>query len=187
VPGIIGLTRRPNRREWRRAIITFVVGIAAVFLIILLVHPSPPMLQAGTPAPAIALGTIGGQSAKVLPSADHHPVVVEFIEAGCVTCQQEAAALCRLGVTYPQVTFVAIDAAAEPAATVQGFAARYLSPGCTTMVLLDPGLKVSRSYDARVVPTVYVVDSAGKIAYGGLGASGIEGVAPVLQRLTNGG
>jgi peroxiredoxin len=159
----------------------------ALFLITLLVHPSPPMLQVGSPAPAIALRTIGGQSDNVLPSADHHPVVVEFIEAGCVTCQQEAAALCRLGVTYTHVTFVAVDAAADPAAAVQGFAARYLSPGCTTMVLLDPGLPVSRSYDVRVVPTVYVVDSSGKIAYGGLGASGIEGVAPVLQRLTNGG
>ena len=145
------------------------------------------MLQPGTPAPDVALRTPGGQSQTVLPSADHHPVVVEFIEAGCVTCQQEAPVLCRLGATYPEVTFVAIDAASESAAALQGFAARYLSPGCATIVLLDPGLQVSRAYDVRVVPTVYVVDSAGKITYGALGANGIEGAAPVLQRLTNGG
>ena len=163
------------------------IGIAALFLIVLLVHPTPPMLQAGTPAPSIALRTAGGQPDNVLQRANHRPVVVEFIEAGCVTCQQEAPALCRLGVTYPQVTFAAIDAAGESAAALQQFAARYQSPGCATAVLLDPGLQVSRAYDVRVVPTVYVIDSAGKIAYGGLGAQGIEGVAAVLQRLTNGG
>lgn len=163
------------------------VGIAALFLIILFVHPPSPMLQPGTSAPNIALRTAGGQSENVLPSANHHPVVVEFIEAGCVTCQQEAPVLCRMGATYPQVTFVAVDAATESAAALEGFAARYLTPGCATIVLLDPGLQVSRAYDVRVVPTVYVVDSAGKITYGGLGSSGVEGVAPVLQRLTNGG
>src|SRR4029077_6897324 len=90
VPGILGLTRRPTRREWRRAIITFVVGVGVIFLAIVLVHTQPPLLANGTVAPPIVLESDAGQKIDVLRGAAHHAVVLEFFETACVTCEQRA-------------------------------------------------------------------------------------------------
>src|SRR5207244_11013095 len=55
VRGIIGLSRRPSRKEWRRALIAFCLGAGALLLVVLLVHPQPPLLATGASAPAIVL------------------------------------------------------------------------------------------------------------------------------------
>jgi len=49
-----------------------VVGIAALFLIILLVHPPSPMLQSGTPAPNIALRKYAQQVSSAAQGAVTH-------------------------------------------------------------------------------------------------------------------
>ena len=159
------------------------VGITGLFLLVFLVHPQPPQLAAGTSAPQITLQSVGGAAMNANAAAAHHALVVEFIETTCETCQRNAAVLCSLAARFPQDVFVAVDAGGESAAAVAGFAAAHEPAGCRVTLLLDPGLKVTHAYEAAVVPTVYVVDSSGKIAYGGVGSDGIAGLAAVLQRL----
>ena len=163
--------------------ITAAFGVAALFLVILLVHPSPPLLSTGTAAPAIVLKSDTGQRLDVLAVAAHHPVVVEFFEESCVSCQQDAQTLCAASNAFPEVTVVAVDAGGAPASALQTFATKYLTPPCHVTVLVDPSQRAAHDYQAAVVPTVYVIDSNRKISYGGVGASGIHGVAAALRRL----
>ena len=159
------------------------LGIAGLFLLVFFVHPQPPQLAAGTTAPAIVLHTVAGASLNANAAAAHHALVVEFIETSCETCQRNAPVVCALAARFSHDVFVGVDAGAESAAAVAGFAAAHEPAGCPVTLLLDPGLSVTHAYEAAVVPTVYVVDSSGKIAYGGVGSDGIAGLAAVLQRL----
>lgn len=184
MPGIIGLTRRPTRREWRRAVITGVLGLVGLFLVILLVHPSqPPLLADGTGAPSIVLASDTGRRLDVLALAALHPVVVEFFETSCVSCEQDAEPLCAVSNAFPDVTVVAVGAGGEAAPALRAFEAKYLQPPCRVTVLVDPGRTVAHAYQAAVVPTVYVIDRSGHIAYGGVGVAGIHGVAAMLHQL----
>jgi len=182
--GIIGITRRPTRREWRRAVLTFILGIAVVAAAILFIHPSQQLLPVGLAAPPITLRDSGGRPVTVVPSPQQGPVVIEFFDTVCVSCQREAATLCGIAAANPAATVVGVDAGSESAAAVAAYARR--SSPCALPFLVDPNAKVSRSYAAAVVPTIYVVDRHGKIAYGGVGSSGIEAVSHNLQRLVDG-
>ena len=154
-----------------------------IFLAIVLVHTEPPLLARGTDAPAIVLQSDTGVRVDVLRGAAHHAVVVEFFETACVSCQHGAPALCAAGAGFPDVTIVAVDAGAEAAPALRAFVARYLPSSCNATVLVDPAQSVSHAYRAAVVPTVYVVDRNGKIAYGGVGPAGIDGLAAALRQL----
>ena len=147
------------------------------------VHPQPPQLAVGSAAPQITLRSVSGQTVNATAAAAHHALVVEFIETSCTTCQRDAGTVCGLASHFGQDTFVAVDAGGESAAAVSAFAAAHEPSGCGVTLLLDPGLQVTHAYEAAVVPTIYVVDSGGRIAYGGVGSDGIAGVQAVLQRL----
>lgn len=183
MPGVLGISRRPTPREWRRAGFTFVGGLVVILLAIFLVHPQPGLLPSGTAAPPLVLDTDAGSRLDVLKSASQKPVTVEFFEATCGDCQQDATAVCRLAAGFSDVMVVAVGAGNEAAATLQAFAARYMAAPCPVILLVDPLQRASHDYQVSVVPTVYVVDKNGKIAYGGVGATGIQGVAGALRAL----
>ena len=183
--GLLGISRRPTRREWRRAITVFVVAIAALLLAIAFVHPKPQLLPVGSTAPAIHLRDPSGTALTAVPSAAHHAVVLMFIEPSCPTCREKAPLLCTLRSSHPAVDVVMVDAGSNDARAATDFARRYLS-GCGVRVLLDASLAVSRSYAVSVVPLTYVVDERGKISYSGYGAAGMDGLLPHLAHVPGG-
>jgi peroxiredoxin len=161
----------------------FVAGIVALLVLVLVLRPQPRLLAVGTSAPPILLQSVFGQQVNALNAAAHHNLVVEFFDTQCDTCQRQAGQLCAVAQRHESDVFVAVDAAGEDAATLNAYArARQPSP-CRVTLLVDPKLSVSRAYRAAVVPTVYVVDSSGKIAYGAVGSAGVDGVDTMLQRL----
>jgi peroxiredoxin len=153
---------------------------------VLLVHPQPPLLAVGNMAPPIVLKTPDGVSLDVIHAAGQRPVVVEFFETTCPTCQQQAPSLCALQAMLPQTVFVAVNGARESSSAMKTYAQRYQGAGCNITLLGDPNGTVNQSYEITVVPTVYVIDKNGRIAYAGVGASGIDGLKPVLQRQPGG-
>ena len=164
--------------------ITGMIVIAGLFLVVFLVHPSqPPLLAKGTAAPSIALTSDTGERLDVLVMAAHHPVVVEFFETSCASCEQDAQSVCSVSTAFPDATVVAVGAGGEAAPALRAFAAKHLLPPCRVTVLVDSGRRVAHAYQAAVVPTVYVIDRSGNIAYGGVGAAGIHGIASVLRQL----
>ncbi len=163
---------------------TFVIGLVVLFLLVLLVHPEPPLLAPGSSAPAITLDSAAGQRETVVGGGVHHPVVAAFIETACVTCQQQAPALCRVASSFPRASVVLVDSGEDPQNALLSFTSRYLPAGCDATLYADPGLDVSKAYQVRVVPTVYVIDASGTITYGGLGGTGVAGLDGALQRLS---
>lgn len=152
-------------------------------MLVLVVHLQPQLLAAGSTAPAIVLQSSAGQRVDALVAAAHHNLVVEFFDTQCDTCRRQAAALCSVARQRPAVVFVAVDAGGENRSAVAAYGRVNHPPPCPVTLLLDPGLSVSRAYRAAVVPTVYVVDSSGKIAFGAVGSAGVDGLDVTLRRL----
>ena len=131
----------------------------------------------------MSLMSLDGHRVDVLATAAHRPVLVQFFDTVCVTCQQQQPALCTLAATLPRVVVVVVDAGQESAAAVSSYARSYVPQSCAVVPLVDPGAGVSRNYAITVVPTYYVVDSTGHIAFGGVGAKGLAAAQPVLRQL----
>ncbi|HSP65059.1 MAG TPA: hypothetical protein VLO10_02610, partial [Candidatus Deferrimicrobium sp.] len=132
--GYLGITRRPTRREWRRALILFAVGMVGLVLVVTFVRPHADLLAVGTTAPAISLDAVGGGHVTVATAAGTQPYIVEFFEAGCAHCQQVAAQLCG-----EHVPVFAVDAAKESAQTIASYHSQY-APHCNYPLLLDSNL-----------------------------------------------
>ena len=157
--------------------------MVALFLLVLVIHPQPQLLAAGTRAPAIRLESIAGEQVDALAAAAHHSLVVEFFDTQCDTCARQEGLLCSLAGQHAADVFVAVDAAGETRSAVAAYGRDNQPAGCPVTLLLDPGLGVSRAYRAAVVPTLYVVDSSGKIAFGAVGSAGVDGLDPTLRQL----
>jgi peroxiredoxin len=162
------------------AVVATVVSFAVVSHI-----GGPRLLPGGTAAPAISATAASGEQVALFGAANPppRPVVLEFFETTCAVCQQEVGAMCQTHAQHGGADFYGIDAAREDAGAVNGFR-RSQSGGCTSWpLLLDPGSSILRSYSVTVVPTVYVIDTRGRVAYTGTGAGGVEGLATALRSL----
>ncbi|MGH7685896.1 MAG: TlpA family protein disulfide reductase [Candidatus Dormibacteria bacterium] len=148
-----------------------------------MIRPQPQLLALGATAPALVLQSIEGDRIDALATAAHHNLVVQFFDAQCDTCARQAAQLCSVAQRHSADTVVAVDAAGESTAVVSDYARANRPSSCPVTLLLDPGLGVSRGYRAAVVPTVYVVDSNGKIAYAAVGSAGVDGLDSTLLHL----
>jgi Redoxin len=177
--GYLGITRRPSRREWRRAITLFAVGIVGLVVVVLFIHPQANFLPLGSTAPAISLDAVGGGHVDTAAAAAGKPYIVEFFEAGCAHCQQVAGQLCN-----EKVAVFAVDAAKDSAPTIASYRSQYAAH-CSYPMLLDPNLSAGSSYNVSAVPTVYLVKS-GRIAYAGAGLDGVNGLAAAVQKALGG-
>ena len=149
----------------------------------LLVHPQASLLRNGSAAPAITLQTDTGVHVDALAAAAHRPLLIQFFSTVCDTCARQGPALCALPARFRRTLVIAVDAAGETAAAIRAYGLHAMPPPCVAHRLVDPALSVTRAYQAAVVPTVYVVDSSGRIAYGGVGGNAIDGAQAALMQL----
>lgn len=177
--GFIGITRRPTRREWRRALILFAAGMVGLTLMLLFIHPQPSLLPVGTAAPPISLTSSDGAVVDLPGAAAGRPFVIEFFEAGCAHCQEVAGRLC-----HESAPVFAVDAARDSAATLSAFRRQY-APGCTYPMLVDPELRAAGAYAVSAVPTVYVV-KGGRITFSGAGLDGIDALDSAIATALHG-
>lgn len=122
----------------------------------------------GAAAPDFRLTTIDGKAFALSTAAkDHKAVVVMFISTQCPYSNAYNDRMKDMASAYASrgVQFVGINSnKTEDAAEVAGHAK---SHGHTFPIMKDPDNKVADLYDARHTPTVYVVDSQGKLRYAG--------------------
>lgn len=178
-PGYLGISRRPSRREWRRALLLFAAGTVGLVLVLLLIHPQANLLAVGARAPDVSLDAAGGGHVDVPAAAAGRPYILEFFEAGCAHCQEVAGELCQ----EPLPVF-AVDAARESAATVSQYRRQY-APRCAYPMLLDPNLRAAGAYAVNAVPTVYIV-RAGRIDFAGAGLDGVNALRAAAQKVGGG-
>jgi len=165
-------------------LVLLAVFVTALFMF--LFHRQGQLLPAGTSAPSFSLQGDDGR-AHGLPA---RATLIQFFETTCPHCQDEAPALCQIAVKYVEVAVIGIDAADERVDKLRQYRHDHLGgcPGPDDPVLLvDPGLQVTRHYHVTGVPTVYVIDSRGRVAYSYAGSGGIDGVPAVLDHLRTSG
>jgi peroxiredoxin len=170
--------------QWARLLGLFAVAVAATVISFALVsHISHPLLPGGAAAPRIRLQDTAGNHHDVLAESSGGVVVLEFFETTCAVCQHEVSPMCAAQRRHPGVAFFGLDAARENAAAVEGFR-HSQGGGCTGWpLLLDPASAVLRSYSVTVVPTVYVLDAKGRVAYTGTGEAGVSGLDQALAQV----
>ena len=164
----------------------FALAVAATVVSFAIVSriSSPKLLPGGSVAPAISLDASTGEHATLFGS--NRPTVLEFFESTCSVCQREVPAMCALRKAHPEIDVYGVDAARENASTVNEFR-RSQANGCIDFpLLLDPTSAVLRSYSVTVVPTVYLVDTRGRVAYTGTGAGGVDGLSSAISTLGHG-
>jgi thiol-disulfide isomerase/thioredoxin len=176
-----------TRGRFARLLALFALAVVATVISFAIVSriSGPRLLPGGTAAAAISADASTGEhvTAFATGAPPTRPVVVEFFETTCAVCRQEVAPMCQVKAQHPGVDFYGIDAARENAATVNDFR-RTQANGCTDWpLLLDPRSDLLRAYSVSVVPTVYVIDTRGRIAYAGTGAGGVDGLATALRNL----
>jgi peroxiredoxin len=178
------------RGQWARLLGLFALAVVATVVSFAIVSRiSHPLLPGGSPAPAIRLAgsAAPGDVHDVLSESSGHPVVLEFFETTCQICQREVRPMCDVHAKHPAVPFYGIDAARETAKAVEDFR-HAQGGGCTGWpLLLDSQSTVLRAYSVTVVPTVYVIDSRGRVAYTGTGEAGVSGIDRALTQLGSGG
>ena len=138
-------------------------------------------LSEGDVAPAFARKTLDGRSVSL---ADFHGrvVLVDFWATWCGPCHLQAKILEPLYAEFKSrgVEFVSVSVGEEEK-TVRDFLAENPSP---YPVLLDPEDTLSADLGIVALPTLLVVDRAGKVAYFNFGLSDAD---TLRQKLTQAG
>lgn len=165
-----------------------VVVVTVVAIVITPKLRAPTLLSNGSTAPSFTLSGDDGTKRTVPPGTTTAPTLILFLEATCPHCQEEAPRLCRLAQQHPRTTFVGVGSALEDANSLRGFRASHMADcnASTFPLLVDPNGDVTHKYLVAAVPTVYVIDAQGKVAYTGSGTSGVDGAAAVIDRLEHG-
>jgi peroxiredoxin len=168
-------------------LLLLVVVVTVVAIIITPKLRNSGLLANGTAAPSFTLTADDG-STHTLPSSSTGPTVVLFLEATCPHCQEEAPKVCDLARQHTQTHFVGVGAAEENADALRSFRSAHMSQCAPAIfpLLVDPSADATHGFRVAAVPTVYVIDAAGKVAYTGTGVDGVDAATAVIDRLEHG-
>ncbi|MEL6186898.1 MAG: redoxin domain-containing protein [Myxococcota bacterium] len=133
-------------------------------------------------APSIALESLRSRRSVEVPLSDGVIRVLDFHASWCVPCQRISPMVENLAKRYASrgVRVLGINSG-ESREDAQGFVEEL---NLTVPVLLDGSNEVSRAYGVTALPTLVVVDGAGRIAGRFLGIAG-GSVGELERRLTS--
>jgi DsbE subfamily thiol:disulfide oxidoreductase len=133
------------------------------------------------PAPRFDLPALEGPGSISLRSFAGSIVVVNIWASWCPPCREEAPQLERVWTRYRSrgVRFIGVD----HEDTRTGGLSFVREFGITYPIGFDPGGSVAASYGAVGVPTTFVIDPDGRIAYRFLGKTTAPMLAATLDRL----
>lgn len=140
-----------------------------------------PLLPMGSVAPAFALKDPSGK-VQTLKALRGKTVVVDFWGTWCLPCHKMMPKLQDLHRRYASKGLVVVGiAVADNAGNPAGFMKRN---GYTYRLLLS-GDSVAKAYKAKLLPTLYVIDRNGRIAYrqAGLATDRDAGLYSAVARL----
>jgi thiol-disulfide isomerase/thioredoxin len=124
-------------------------------------------LEVGQPAPAFAVRTLGGDSARV--GAGQPATLVNVWATWCIPCQAEFGDLAAIQRDYAtrglRVLAVSVDAGDDGA--VRDFVR---ARGASFVIGRDPEARVRALYSSVGVPESYLVDGQGRLRWRTIGA-----------------
>ncbi len=145
-----------------------------------------PQLAPGAVAPAFRLPDVLGTDYSYTKEERARPLLLVFFSLFCEPCRAELSVLQKIqekyGGTDVDVAAVSLDGEAL-AQTVEGFARQ---EGYTFPVLIDEVdgrqmFKVADSYRVTEMPTLFLVDRGGRVAFAGMGRVGEETLEKAVQ------
>lgn len=133
-----------------------------------------------TLAPALKLNDINGQSHD-LAALKENVVLINFWATWCPPCRREIPSMARLAERLHGKSFIvlAVDIG-EDADTIKNFISQ-LDSSLPFPALLDPDGKIMQTWKISGLPTTYLIDRKGHIAYSAAG--GREFDHPEIEQL----
>ncbi len=116
-------------------------------------------LTVGQTAPAFSLSGIDGKSYTLNKDSARLTLAV-FFKTTCPTCMVAFPYIEKLHQAYRGVGLAVWGISQHASNLSSDFASQY---GCTFPVLIDADWRVSKQYDPEFVPTLWLVDTNGKI------------------------
>ena len=119
-------------------------------------------LWQGGPAPALTLKDLKGREHRL---ADYkgRVVLINFWATWCAPCRDEMPSMQRLKEKLAGRPFVILAVNLdEPESRIEKFLSQVK---LDLPVLLDPGRRVAKAWDARILPASYVVGPDGRVRY----------------------
>jgi cytochrome c biogenesis protein CcmG, thiol:disulfide interchange protein DsbE len=142
----------------------------------------PPVLRAGTEAPAFSLTRLGGGAPVALASFRGSPVMVNFFASWCPDCRSELAAIGSVAAQNKgRVVVIGVDSNDG-----NGVAAAKLltAAHASYPVGVDTSAKVASAYLLTALPVTYFVNAQGRIVGSALGPQSISSLRRWVGRLT---
>lgn len=142
------------------------MAAVTLLMVALALAPVLALLPIGQKAPDFQLNDLYGNPHK-LSSYRGKVVVIDFFTAYCGACAEDAKTkLVPLFNSYyakdPSVQFLSVEVSGASVAEIQS--AYLATTGAIPWPILINGQNLQTSYGLASVPTLYVVDSAGKVA-----------------------
>ena len=156
------------------------LALVAVSAALMPVHAQSVGLPLGTVAPAAAVQTLDGKPADLKQYIGKVPVVIEFWATWCPNCEELEPTFKALATKYGdkvKLLGVAVSVNQSPA-RVKAYAQKHALP---LEVLWDHDGNATDVYAAPATSYVVIIDTAGKVAYTGLG--GKQNLDAVLAKL----
>lgn len=141
--------------------------------------PSAPLLAAGDVAPDWSLQTPEGRTVS-LAGLRGNVVLMDFWATWCGPCKMAMPGIQKLHEHFEgkPVTVVGVNCQ-DP----DGDPAEYMAKKSYTYTLVTKGDQVAEAYSVMGLPTVYVIDTEGKVAHAIVGAGAEEKLIGIVQGL----
>jgi len=141
----------------------------------------PPVLKAGTLAPAFSLPDLHGGEQVSLSAYRGRPVIVNFFASWCPDCRAELGAMATIArVTTGRLAVIGVDSNETSEATATRLLA---ASGATYPVALDAQAKVATQYLVQALPVSYFLDAAGRVVGTALGPQTVSSLERWVARL----
>lgn len=139
-------------------------------------------IVAGNLAPGFALKSLDGREFSLSSLMERGPIVAAFFKISCPVCQFTFPFLERLYQRYRDDNVTILGVSQDDARSTKRFASEY---GVTFPLLTDvDGYPVSNAYGLTNVPTIFLIDTDGKVKISSMGfdKEGLERIAGELAQ-----
>lgn len=176
--------------EGRRRILlgVGVIVVAFVLVAILIMLPSGPQVAQGVPAvgqpaPDFVIVDIDGGTFR-LSAQVGHPVLLDFMGSNCPTCVAEMPELRTIYATYSTrgLTIVSIDVGGSLGTEDPSVARTFMSTNGGSWTIALDNSNVGLRYGVVSLPTLYILDPGGVVAYRNAGTTSAGTLSEVISR-----